>query len=94
MNCEKESGKRFSRLYKTLNLSQNECAVWLGVCPPTIRAWREKEPRLLEEHRRKMFDAGVNPSYIDGMGDMTLPGVTIDYAINSVRAIVGGNGAR
>jgi hypothetical protein len=85
----KEVGKRFQRLFTTLNLEQKECAAWLRVTPPTIRSWIRTEPKLLENHRKIMIDSGINPLYLDGLGEMTLPGVSMDNAIDNIKERIG-----
>jgi hypothetical protein len=83
---EKRSGERFLRLIKTLNLTQKQTAAWLKCCPETIGYWKEKEPRLLECHRRIMIDSGVNPLYIDGVGEVVLPGKSLDVVIDRIHS--------
>ena len=79
------SGERFKRLYKTLNLNQGSTTLYFQNTRPTIQKWCELGPNYTMPQRQMLISDGVNPLYCDGYGEMTLPGVTIDQAIDNVQ---------
>lgn len=77
--------ERFIKLQAVLGASNADLAKFLSVTKNTINNWRKSGPKLNSEHRTCFFDLGLNPNYLDGMGEMLLPKFKLEDVILALR---------
>jgi DNA-binding transcriptional regulator YiaG len=80
----KTPSERLRRLRHILGMSAVSFARLIGVTPATLHNWENagKTPNLSARARVTLAKFGANPGYIDGIGDITQPGTSIDEMID------------
>lgn len=76
---------RWAKLQAVLGVSNAAIARFLGVAPNTILNWRKSGPRLTPDHRSRFINLGLNPGYLDGVGEMLLPKCKLEDVILALR---------
>jgi len=79
------SKEKWIKLQAVLGVSNAAIARFLGVAPNTILNWRKTGPRLTPVHRSRFINLGLNPGYLDGVGEMLLPKCKLEDVILALR---------
>ena len=76
---------KFVRVQALLGVTAVQLGKLLGVSPQTIANWKKDEPKLSPVHRQRFIAIGLNPSYLDGIGQMLLPHVELEDVVLAIR---------
>lgn len=77
--------QRWIKLQAVLGVSNAAIARFLSIAPNTVLNWRKTGPRLTPDHRSLFINLGLNPGYLDGVGEMLLPKCKLEDVILALR---------